>query len=282
MPDNAITESELDHYRTWIGRRTTLHDDVCRDVIARFAVAIDRPMPVDDLVPQMWHYGLFLNDVPTAQLGPDGHPPRGGAMPPVHLPRRMFAGSEVTFLAPLKIGIPASCISEIVSVDRRKGSRGDLILVRVSDDIGQDGRSCIKETRTIVYLDAGSPVPPVQADDGLEANSGDEVWTPESVALFRFSAVTFNAHRIHYDRPYARDVEGYPDLVVHGPFSAVRLCDFARRLKAARLRTFSFRGEAPAFCGQPITLSLIEDGQTFRVAARRCDGKTAMSASARL
>ena len=145
MPDNAITESELDHYRTWIGRRTTLHDDVCRDVIARFAVAIDRPMPVDDLVPQMWHYGLFLNDVPTAQLGPDGHPPRGGAMPPVHLPRRMFAGSEVTFLAPLKIGIPASCISEIVSVDRRKGSRGDLILVRVSDDIGQDGRSCIKE-----------------------------------------------------------------------------------------------------------------------------------------
>lgn len=194
----------------------------------------------------------------------------------------MFAGSEVTFLAPLKIGIPASCISEIVSVDRRKGSRGDLILVRVSDDIGQDGRSCIKETRTIVYLDAGSPVPPVQADDGLEANSGDEVWTPESVALFRFSAVTFNAHRIHYDRPYARDVEGYPDLVVHGPFSAVRLCDFARRLKAARLRTFSFRGEAPAFCGQPITLSLIEDGQTFRVAARRCDGKTAMSASARL
>jgi 3-methylfumaryl-CoA hydratase len=274
------TENELDHYRSWIGRRTTLHDNVSIDVIARFAAAVDRPMPEDGFVPAMWHYGLFLNEVPSAQLGPDGHPPRGGFMPPVRLPRRMFAGSEVHFIAPLRIGMPATCRSEIVSVDLRKSGRGDLILVRVADEVGQDGSVCIRETRTIVYLNAGAAVPPVVPDSIRPRGTDDETWQPDSVALFRFSAVTFNAHRIHYDRPYAQDVELYPDLVVHGPFTAIRLCDFASRYKNTRLQTFSFRGEAPLFCGQPVTLTAIEDGISLLVAAVRCDGKTAMSASA--
>lgn len=274
------TESELDHYRSWVGKQTILHDNVSSDVIARFAAAIDRPMPDDGLVPAMWHYGLFLNDVPSAQLGPDGHPPRGGFMPPVRLPRRMFAGSEAHFVSPLRIGVPASCRSEIVSVDLRQSGRGDLILVRVLDEISQHGSLCIKETRTIVYLNAGAAVPPVVADSSRPMRADDETWQPDSVALFRFSAVTFNAHRIHYDRPYAREVELYPDLVVHGPYTAIRLCDFASRCKNSRLRTFSFRGEAPLFCGQPVTLAAIEDGPSLRVAAIRCDGKTAMSAGA--
>lgn len=277
---SAVTDSELELYRTWIGRKAIMHDAVSPDVIGRFAAAIDRPMPADGTVPPMWHYGLFLNDVATAQLGSDGHPPRGGAMPPVRLPRRMFAGSEMTFHAPIRIGIAATCVSEVVSVDRRKGSRGDLVLVRVADTVSQDGAPCIEEVRTIVYLDAGQPVPPVVPDASLSSGPHDEIWTPDSVALFRFSAVTFNAHRIHYDRPYAQDVEGYPDLVVHGPFTAVRLCDFAGRLKEKPLRSFSFRGEAATFCGQPVKLSLVENGDSFRIAAIRCDGKTAMSSKA--
>ncbi len=275
----AITDRELAHYREWIGRKTVVEDDVSRDVIGRFAAAVDREFPADGLVPPMWHYGLFLNSEPTVRLGPDGHPPRGGAMPPVRLPRRMFAGSEMNFVSPLKIGMAAVCQSEIVSVDLRKGGRGDLVLVRVADTISQNGNICINEVRTIIYLDAGAPVPPVAVTD-MQAARGEEIWTPDSVALFRFSAVTYNAHRIHYDEPYARAVEGYPGLVVHGPFTALRLCDFAGRQKKPRLKSFSFRGEAPLFCSQPVTLSSGEEAGTLRVIAKRCDGKIAMQAAA--
>lgn len=279
MADAPITEQEIGHYREWIGRRTVIEDHVSPDVIRRFAAAVDCAMPAED-VPPMWHYGLFLNSEPTASLGVDGHPPRGGALPPVRLPRRMFAGSAMKFLSPLKIGGVASCESEVVSVDLRQGSRGDLVLVRVADRIMQRGTLCIDETRTIVYLGAGRPVAPVVPSENATFAGGEEIWTPNSAALFRFSAVTFNAHRIHYDEPYAREEEGYPGLVVHGPFTALKLCDFSERTRKAPLRSFSFRGENPLFCGQPIMLSASQEGSTLRVSARRCDGATGMQASA--
>lgn len=279
MADTPITEQELSHYREWIGRRTVTEDHVPPDVIRRFAAAVDRDIPAD-YVPPMWHYGLFLNSEPTANLGIDGHPPRGGTLPPVRLPRRMFAGSEMKFLAPLKIGVAAVCESAVVSVDLRQGSRGDLVLVRVADKIVQAGKTCVEETRTIVYLGAGQPVPPVAAKKDIKPAEGEELWLPNSTALFRFSAVTFNAHRIHYDEPYAREAEGYPGLVVHGPFTALRLCDFAARKLDRPLQSFSFRGEAPAFCGQPVILSAAEEGGTLRASAKRCDGVTAMQAFA--
>lgn len=279
MADAPISEQEISHYREWIGRKTIIEDNVSPDVIRRFAAAVDRNMPAED-VPPMWHYGLFLNREPTANLGPDGHPPRGGALPPVRLPRRMFAGSEMKFLSPLKIGVAASCESAVVSVDLRQGKGGDLVLVRVADKIAQGGKTCIEETRTIVYLGAGQPIPPVITSGDRQQTPGEERWTPNSVALFRFSAVTYNAHRIHYDEPYARDAEGYPGLVVHGPFTALRLCDFAARRLKRPPQSFSFRGEAPAFCGQPITFSAAQESSGLRVTARRCDGVTAMQALA--
>jgi 3-methylfumaryl-CoA hydratase len=203
-------------------------------------------------------------------------------MPPVRLPRRMFAGSEIHFLSPLRIEVQAYRISEILSVDRRKGNSGDLVLVRVGDTISQNDTPCIKEIRTIVYLGAGRGVEPVVPEPHFQAEADGEIWTPDSVALFRFSAVTFNPHRIHYDLPYATDTEGYPGLVVHGPFTALRLCEFAGRRRNALLRYFSFRGEAPLFCGQPIALSLDPAAEDCIVAARRCDGKIAMRATARV
>jgi 3-methylfumaryl-CoA hydratase len=275
---DAIREQELLLYREWIGRKTIVEDHISPDVIRRFAAAVDRDMPKEH-VPPMWHYGLFLNSEPTANLGPDGHPPRGGALPPVRLPRRMFAGSEMKFLGPLKIGVAGACESEVVSVDLRQGKAGDLVIIRVADRIVQGGQLCIEETRTIVYLGAGTPVPPVVAGDRQPA-PGEERWLPNSTALFRFSAVTYNAHRIHYDEPYAREAEGYPGLVVHGPFTALKLCDFAARRLKRPLTSFSFRGEAPLFCGQPVTLAAAQEGGTLRVTARRCDGVTAMQAQA--
>lgn len=279
----AISDEELAHYRTWTGRVTETVDHVPEEIVRRFAAAVDRDMPADGLVPPMWHYGLFLAAVPTAQLGPDGHPPRGGALPPVRLPRRMFAGSEMRFLSPLRIGMPARCVSKVLSVDRRKGTSGDLVLVRVEDRIDQGGAPCIEEVRTIIYLGAGARVAPVAADPELRPGPDDESWTPDSVALFRFSAVTFNTHRIHYDRPYAQEAELYPGLVVHGPFTALRLCDLAARHRNARPSHFSFRGEAPLFCGQTAILSpqADADGDGLAVLARRCDGKVAMRAAVR-
>lgn len=274
MNSAPVSEHELGHYREWIGRRNVVEDHISPDVIRRFAAAVDREMPKEH-VPPMWHYGLFLNSEPTANLGPDGHPPRGGSLPPVRLPRRMFAGSEMKFISPLRIGIKAVCESEVVSVDLRQGRSGDLVIVRIADRIMQDGRRCIDEMRTIVYLGAGQPVPPVIAGDRPPA-PGEERWLPSSTALFRFSAVTYNAHRIHYDEAYAREAEGYPALVVHGPFTALRLCDFAwRRMKRPPV-SFSFRGEAPLFCNQPVTLSAAVEGGSLRVIAHRCDGVTAM------
>jgi 3-methylfumaryl-CoA hydratase len=274
-----ITDAELELYQEWIGRQMAIVDDVSKDVINRFAAAIDRDMPADGLVPPMWHYGLFLDAVPTSNLGSDGHPPRGGAMPPVRLPRRMFAGSEIEFVSPLQIGLSARCISEVVSVDRRKGSTADLVLVRVEDRISQNETLCIKEVRTIVYLGHGASVEPIIPNPQLPSSSGDDIWTPDSVALFRFSAVTFNAHRIHYDLPYAQEAEGYPNLVVHGPFTALRLCDFASRHRAKTPTRFTFRGEAPLFSGQAVTLSPDRDDEALTVTARRCDGKIAMRAA---
>ena len=281
MPDaSGISDSELDHYRSWIGRRTTVYDSISEEAISRFSAAIDCPMPKDGLVPPMWHYGLFLNNVPTAQLGPDGHPPRGGSMPPVRLPRRMFAGSDASFVGSLRMGVPSFCHSEILSVDRRQGRAGELVLVRVGDQIGQDGTICIRETRSIVYLATGFQVPTPVKEPNRQASANEETWIPDPVALFRFSAVTFNAHRIHYDREYAKLEEGYPDIVVQGPFTAVRLADFATRSVSRQLRSFAFRGEAPLFCGAPIVLSVVEDERPLRVVALRCDGKVAMSATA--
>jgi 3-methylfumaryl-CoA hydratase len=282
MPEmRPITEDELAHYRSWVGRRTTTTDSISPDVIHRFAAAIDSPAPDDGCVPPMWHYGLFLNDVPSRELGPDGHPPRGGAMPPVRLQRRMFASADATFIAPLAIGTDAELQSEVISVDHRKGSQGDLVLVRVNDSISQNGAACIIESRTIVYLNAGAPVAPVEPEKNPEPiASGQEIWVPDSVALFRFSAVTFNAHRIHYDLPYARKVEGYPGLVVHGPLLAVRLCNFAGRIKKSTPYKFTFRGEAPSFCGQPIAFTSKDDNEGLTLSARRADGKKAMSATA--
>jgi 3-methylfumaryl-CoA hydratase len=230
----------------------------------------------------LWHYGLFLTSVPTRELGPDGHPPRGAFMPPVKLPRRMFAGSDVRMLRPLTIGQDVSRVSRIAAVDHRHGKTGHLIFVRAAMTLSQAGATCIEEEQTIVYRGAGARVPPVVAAprQPLADSERAEDWLPTTVELFRFSSVTFNAHRIHYDLPYAMDEEGYPGLVVHGPLTATRLCDFAARIARRPLTRFTFRGEAPAFVGQPIRLVGSIEDDIVTVRAQRVDGLTAMAATA--
>lgn len=279
MSSAPLTEQELSHYRSYIGRRLVETDSVAPEVIGRIAAALDEPWAGGDAaLPPLWHYGLFLPDTPTAALGPDGHPPRGAFMPDVRLPRRMFAGSDMRFLAPLRAAVPALRTSEVSAVDLRRGKSGELVFVKVKSEVVQRDTLCIEEEQTIVYRDAGASVPAVvPLPERAAAAPGD--WLPTSVELFRYSAVSFNTHRIHYDLPYVTTVEGYPGLVVQGPLIATRLAALAAKTAGALL-SFRFRAEAPLFVGQPVRLTATIEGRDCRVAAQRCDGVTAMTAVA--
>jgi 3-methylfumaryl-CoA hydratase len=278
---DEIAPAEIESYKASVGRTLNETDVVGAHVAAGYAATLDRPHDGPTL-PLLWHYGLFLNSVPTRALGPDGHPPRGAFLPSVKLPRRMFAGSDVRMLRPLTIGEKVTRVSRIASVDHRQGKSGHLVFVRVAMTLSQNNTPCIEEEQTIVYRGAGARVPQVvpAPREPLAAGETAEDWLPTTVELFRFSSVTFNSPRIHYDLRYATEEEGYPGLVVHGPLTATRLCDYAGRLAGRPLTRFTFRGEAPAFVNEPIRLvGQVKDG-TIAVRAERADGATAVSATA--
>lgn len=268
----AVSDGDLAHWREWVGRKRTVTERLAPAMAERYAAALGEPC--DGAVPSLGHWAWFVDAVQPAQIGADGHPERGGFLPPVTLASRMFAASEIRFDAPLVLDREATLTGEVVRLDHKRGASGDLVLAEVAIAIVQDGTTCVAERQTIIYRDGGGTIAPV-ADAGLALPAGGERWRPGEVDLFRFSAVTFNSHRIHYDAPYARAVEGYPALVVHGPFTAARLFGFATR-RHGPLRSFAFRAQAPLFVGQPI--DLIPGDRADEVIARRCDGTTAMVA----
>ena len=262
-----------DNLEDWIGRTRTQIARVEPELLRRFAAAVGSPLDVGASFPPLGHWALFNDIVAPGDLGPDGHPHRGLFLPPVTLPRRMFAQAAFRFEAPLELEADAELVSTITDLRRRSGRTGELVLVDVERRLGQDGALRLKETQTIVYREAGEPTPPV-----AETAAGPgEVWTPNPVDLFRFSAATYNSHRIHYDQAYARGVEGYPDPVLHGPFTASRLFDLATRTAGAPLKAFSFRAQAPLLVGQPVRLRAGDEPDS--VVAVRCDGAVAMSAT---
>jgi 3-methylfumaryl-CoA hydratase len=281
-PEGDLTKEELHSYRRHVGHAEVETDQVSVDVVRRVAAALGSGWKDPAALPRMWHYGLFPSTIPTAHLAADGHPPRGVFMPAVRLPRRMFAGSDLHFPGELRLGREAVRRSSIVSVDHRRGRSGDLVFVGVQSTVTQNDVVCIEEEQTIVYRAAGPPLPPLRADTLPALADGEtaEGWTPSAVELFRYSAIIFNAHRIHYDHPYTTGVEGYPDLVVHGLLVATRLCDFAGRVAGRPLTRFTFRAEAPTFVNQPVRLVARRTDTHLQLRAERVDGKVAMSASA--
>ena len=281
MTDGQISAAEVEDYQKYVGRSMSETDTVGAHAAAIMAATLDRPHPADEL-PPMWHFGLFLTSVATGKLGHDGHVPRGEFMPPVRLPRRMFAGSDIGFLRPLKIGQAVTRILRIASIEHRRGKSGDLVFVRLAISIRQSDAVCIEEDQTIVYRGDGTRVAPVMAAPraALKADEVSQDWLPNPVELFRYSAALFVGHRIHYDWPYVTEEEGYPGLVVHGPLTATRLCDFAAKTAGRNVARFSFRGEAPLFVDQPVRLVGRMDGGQCVLRAERADGVTAMSATA--
>ena len=258
-PDDTMTEPVPD-FREWIGRTETVHDGLSPEQARRVAATLDdegTSVDAGSPLPPLWQWCYFLPHTLQSTLDVDGHPQRGGFLPPIPFPRRMFAGSRMQFHQPLRLGAPAVREGEIRNVVLKSGRSGSLAFVTVAYRFVQDGVCCIEEEQDIVYREPGAPVAAsvvttfVAPDDGAWTRT----ITPDARLLFRFSALTFNAHRIHYDRPYAHDDEGYPGLVVHGPLTAMLLADLVRRNTPRRVASFSFRGVAPLFDLSPFHLT---------------------------
>jgi 3-methylfumaryl-CoA hydratase len=265
-----MTEAELAHWQTWVGKPEWREEVLHGPDVARLAEALRWDVEVLGW-PPLGHLALFLP--PPGPRGPDGHPVRGGFFPPVSLPRRMFASAHYQFHRPLIAGMPAMQMRVLDSLTQKTGKAGSLLLGEVRIEIWQEGEKALEEVQTIVWRDDGPPQPmPVSASP---APAGDAVFTPDPVQLFLFSAATANAHRIHYDLAYGKGEEAYPGLVVHGPLVAAQLLGLWER-RHGPARAFAFRAQAPLFAGQSIALAAVDEG----LAALRCDGTVAMTATA--
>jgi 3-methylfumaryl-CoA hydratase len=266
-------------YQDHVGRTETRTDIVAPQLLHGFAATLGLETP--ELLPPLWHWMLFQDWVPPARLGPDGHPKRGGFLPPVHdLPRRMWAGGRVRFLAPLHAGDTVRRTSTILSVDEKQGGSGRLVFVAVGHVIEGPGGVAIDERQDIVYRGAeGTATKPAAVAPPAPPEALRGTVYPDSVLLFRYSALTGNGHRIHYDLDYVRDVEGYPGLVVHGPLQATWL---AGLLAGRPLATFSYRGLRPAFHGADLATEAWPDGETWKLRTLDAGGCACMSAEATL
>lgn len=275
--------------KDWIGRSETVADVITATPYAALSATLDRPADrpaPGTALPPLWHWLYFLPLARRSELGADGHAERGGFLPPVPLPRRMWAGSQLAFHAPLRIGDAVSRTSVIADVTEKSGRSGPLVFVRVRHEVRRDGEAgpALTEFHDIVYRAAprpdDAPAPPIPAPAGA---AWERRWVPDDVLLFRYSALTFNGHRIHYDRRYVTQTEGYPGLVVHGPLIATLLLDLLRHEGPdAEVAEYRFRAVRPLFdtapflvCGAPEA-----DGRTVRLWARNDDGALAMDATA--
>jgi 3-methylfumaryl-CoA hydratase len=279
----------LDELKQWSGTTETLADRVTTTSLKALAATLDREDPAPqpgDAIPPCWHWLYFLPLHRHLQIGPDGHARRGGFLPPVPLPRRMWAGSRLEFVRPLRVGEAITRTSRIVDVSGKGGRAGPLVFVRVRHEIDDAAGLAVVEEQDIVYREL--PKSGEAAPAALSAPTAHD-WAreihPDAVLLFRYSALTFNGHRIHYDRRYVTEVEGYPGLVVHGPLIATLLLDLLRRhMPDAQVSRFGFRAVKPIFdvapfhvCGQRA-----DDGKTVHLWARDTDGVLAMDATATL
>ncbi len=281
---NAV---DLDHLRKWIGRTETRIDRATVAPIAALSATLDRddPEPLQGSdVPPLWHWLYFLPLARQSDIGPDGHAKRGGFLPPVPLPRRMWAGGRLEFHHPVKVGDDLARLSRIIDVSAKEGRSGTLAFVTVRHEISNAGGVALDEEHDIVYREhprADAPVPKPQPAPNDEAFSREIV--PDPVLLFRYSALTFNGHRIHYDRSYVTGMEGYPGLIVHGPLIATLLVDLLRRhLPQARVRRFSFRAMRPLFDIHRFTVCGRQEEKRIALWARDHQGWLAMEASAEL
>jgi 3-methylfumaryl-CoA hydratase len=287
----VIDSAQLIHLQGWSGKTETLMDDITAAPVRGLSATLDRedaaPGPGTAL-PPLWHWLYFLPQHRQSEIGSDGHAKRGGFLPPVPLPRRMWAGGRLQWVQanPLVVGDAVQRISRIESVTHKAGRTGDLLFVQVAHEVHNAKGLALSEEHDIVYRAAAQPgdpaAPPMAAEQGAAWQRGI---TPDDVLLFRYSALTFNGHRIHYDRQYATEVEGYPGLIVHGPLIATLLVDLVRRQAPGDfIKSFSFKAVRPTFDLHPFRLNgqPSPDGKTVQLWAEDHEGWLTMQATAEL
>ena len=277
-------DTSLEHFREWIGRTQEREDVVTAPPLIALAALLDRddPPPREgDAAPPLAHWLYFLPAYRQSQAGPDGHAARGEFLPPVPLPRRMWAGSRLEFLKPLYVGRRIRSVSRITDVVPKQGRSGALVFVTVRHEVSDESGLAVTDEHDIVYR--GEAAGTAAITPAPASSAWQREIHPDPLLLFRYSAVTFNGHRIHYDHPYATRVEGYPGLVVHGPLIATLLVDLLRReVPGTTLKTYAFRALRPLFdtanfftCGVPD-----EPKRSARLWTRDAEGAMTMDATA--
>ncbi|MBG6072035.1 MULTISPECIES: MaoC family dehydratase N-terminal domain-containing protein [unclassified Polaromonas] len=291
----TLDSATLAHLQGWVGQTESLIDEISAAPVRGLSATLDRddpaPLPGFALSP-LWHWLYFVPQPLQREIGPDGHARRGGFLPPVPLPRRMWAGGRLQWSQdnPLVVGDAVKRISRIESVTHKAGRTGDLLFVLVKHEVHNASGLALREEHDIVYRAAtqpGDPLPqPVSQPVLAEPSAAwQRTVVPDEVMLFRYSALTFNGHRIHYDRKYVTEVEGYPGLIVHGPLIATLLVDLVRaHAPGAFITSFSFKAVRPTFDLHPFTLhgQPSEDGKTVRLWAQDHEGWLTMQATAAL
>jgi 3-methylfumaryl-CoA hydratase len=281
------TAPDLNILRDWIGRSETRSELIAATPVAALCATLDRndpaPVPGSEL-PNLWHWLYFTPLTRHSELGADGHAKRGGFLPPVPLPRRMWAGGRLEFLQPLHVGESVTRHSTIKDVNIKQGRSGALVFVCVRHDFSHGQGLALSEEHDIVYRDA--PLPDAPAPEPTAAPRDEQFSrdiAPDPVLLFRYSALTFNGHRIHYDRNYVTGVEGYPGLIVHGPLIATLLMDLLRRnLPDAKVKRFDFKAVRPTFDIHSFSVCGKADGKTVTLWARDHEGWLTMQAEAEI
>jgi 3-methylfumaryl-CoA hydratase len=279
-----ISVADSEDFAGWIGRSRFAEDMADATPVRALAATLDLAVPAarpGEPIPPAWHWLYFLAMPAQAELGPDGAEARGEFLPPVALPRRMWAGGTFVFHRPIRLGERLSRLSTIRSIERKTGKQGALVFVTLGHEISGEAGPAVTEEHVIVYRPAARPgetPPPAEAP-------ADPVWRrivpPDPVLLFRFSALTFNGHRIHYDRDYATGTEGYPGLVVHGPLQAMLLLELLRRAVPERpARRFAYRALAPIFDTHPFSVNGRPEGEGARLWTADAAGHLAMTGQA--
>ena len=284
-------DTSLEHLKAWIGRSETVRDQIGATPVSALNATLDHAaMPVEagTPLPPLWHWLYFLPLHRQSEIGLDGLAKRGGFLPPVPLPRRMWAGSQFEFRSPVRVGDAVERTSTIADVTVKEGRTGMLVFVKVRHEVRCNGSTdpAIVEFHDIVYREAKRQE---DVEPAPQAAAAGAAWqreiVPDDVLLFRYSALTFNGHRIHYDRKYVTEVEGYPGLIVHGPLIATLLMDVVRRhAPHADVAAFRFKAVRPTFDLNPFRVNgqPQSDGKTIKLWAQDHEGWLTMDAVATL
>ena len=282
-----MTETlDLDHLRQWVGRTSEASDIVTAQLVKGLRATLFQEIgepKTGDAAPFTVHWCLAQPVFPMSMLGPDGHPTRGGFLPPVPLPRRMWAGGELEFLDSLRIGDEVTRTSRIADVTVKSGSTGTLCFVAVEHLVSTPRGTAIRERQDIVYREVGGaqPAAPAKAAPSPRLAQHRETHMSDAVLLFRYSALTFNGHRIHYDHDYVTKVEGYPGLIFHGPLQAAFIVELAAKLRSGKPpKNLSYRGVQPLFAGSEFSINANDNGGAMELWAANADGQPTMKGTA--